>query len=289
MTQQSIVDLERGQRIIEDFPLGYPRFSALVASHNSFHLCRRFSGLRARLLLLKQDKLSLLEKQLEKIDRDEGPSLSLGSCRRDTNSERHEVLAKIQDALADYDEYLERHQRALYFESAPQRAISNLRNWISGTGCVARNETAYLEHDEDLVSLATSEDFLVTWLEAQTGNIRVCLNKLLINSGLKSPPDAQSGVSRDPKVHIFSPSSLRLMVRIFVVPFITILLLTPVITFSFVNSLSARLIIVVAATMIFVVALSSLTRTRIVELIVAGATYTTVLVVFISGTGGPVH
>ena len=38
---------------VEDYLPGYPRFAALVASHDSFHLCRRFSNLWARLLLLK--------------------------------------------------------------------------------------------------------------------------------------------------------------------------------------------------------------------------------------------
>jgi len=88
--------------LVEDFPAGYPRFSALIASHDSFHLCRRFSNLRARLLLLKQDRLSLLEKRLEKIDREEVELLLLGSSRDDTNIERISVLAEIDEALADY-------------------------------------------------------------------------------------------------------------------------------------------------------------------------------------------
>jgi hypothetical protein len=87
---------------VEDYPSGYPRYSALIASHDSFHLCRRFSNLRARLLLLKQDRLSLLEKQLQKIDREEVAILSLGSSRRDSNSERNSILSQIDKALADY-------------------------------------------------------------------------------------------------------------------------------------------------------------------------------------------
>ena len=55
-----------------------------------------------RLLLLKQDRLSLLEKRLEKIGRQEVDLLSLGSSRDDTNRERTSVLAEIDAALADY-------------------------------------------------------------------------------------------------------------------------------------------------------------------------------------------
>lgn len=87
---------------VQDFRPGYPRFSALIASHHSFHLCRRFSDLRTRLLLLKQDRLTILEKRLEKLDRDEVASLSLGTCRADKNEDRHAVLAEVDDALTDY-------------------------------------------------------------------------------------------------------------------------------------------------------------------------------------------
>jgi hypothetical protein len=55
-----------------------------------------------RLLLLKQDRLSQLEKQLEKIDQEEATPLSLRSSRRDTNNERSSVLLEIDAALADY-------------------------------------------------------------------------------------------------------------------------------------------------------------------------------------------
>lgn len=92
--------------LVEDYPQGYPRFSALIASSDHFHLCRRFSNLRSRLLLQKQDKLSLLESQLEKIDRDEEATLFLGSRRRDRNQERLSLLVQIDEALADYGIYL---------------------------------------------------------------------------------------------------------------------------------------------------------------------------------------
>ena len=88
--------------VVEDHPNGYPRYSALVASHDSFFLCRRFSTLRARLLLLKQDKLSILEQKLEAIDRNERNPLRLGSSRVDDNAERAAILSEIDSALADY-------------------------------------------------------------------------------------------------------------------------------------------------------------------------------------------
>lgn len=87
---------------VEDYPQGYPRFSALIGASDQFHICRRFSNLRSRLLLAKQDKLSLLESQLERVDREEEAVLFLGSNRIDMNLERLSLLSRIDDALADY-------------------------------------------------------------------------------------------------------------------------------------------------------------------------------------------
>jgi hypothetical protein len=54
------------------------------------------------MLLSKQDRLSYLESQLQKIDRQETEPLRLGSCRADDCSERSSVLLKIDQALVDY-------------------------------------------------------------------------------------------------------------------------------------------------------------------------------------------
>ena len=49
------------------------------------------------------------------------------------------------------------------------RDIESLRNWQAGTGSLAREETEYLSHHQDLVSLASAGDNAVmqleTWVE----------------------------------------------------------------------------------------------------------------------------
>lgn len=86
----------------EDQPAGYPRFSAHVAGDETHQIYRRFSTLRTRLLLSKQDSLSVLETKLDKIDRAEKCKAFLGSKRRDRNQERHNVLFQIEGELAGY-------------------------------------------------------------------------------------------------------------------------------------------------------------------------------------------
>ncbi|KAL5317337.1 hypothetical protein ACEPPN_014432 [Leptodophora sp. 'Broadleaf-Isolate-01'] len=92
-----------GMETRKDFR-GYPRFSALIAAHDSFQVLRRFSNLRTRLLLLSQDQVTQLEERLDRIDREESSPLFLGSSRRDKNEERKSVLEDLRDALKTYGE-----------------------------------------------------------------------------------------------------------------------------------------------------------------------------------------
>ncbi|CAI7589322.1 unnamed protein product [Penicillium glandicola] len=93
---------ETSTRNIEDYRPGYPRFAALISAHDPYFLCRRFDKLRARLLLQKQDKLSILEKRLEQVDHDETSVVFLGKSRCDKNAERISLLSEIDSTLADY-------------------------------------------------------------------------------------------------------------------------------------------------------------------------------------------
>lgn len=170
---------------MEDYPSGYPRFSALVGTHSSFYVCRRFSTLRARLLLQKQDRIAELEHQLQHIDEEESQPLFLGSLRKDRNQDRERVLANIDVALQDYgepiirlrgvefvdlrdtdkileDKYLERLDRIFSLKAARPRDVSNLCNWLEYTGCVARNETQFLTNENDLINPIRAEDNALT-------------------------------------------------------------------------------------------------------------------------------
>ena len=87
---------------VEDYRAGYPQFSALIGSHSSFYVFRRFLRTRARILLLKQDEISLLESQLDRVDHEETRELFLGNTRRDKNPERIMYLARLEVALSNY-------------------------------------------------------------------------------------------------------------------------------------------------------------------------------------------
>jgi len=51
---------------------------------------------------MKQDRVSVLEQELELVDQEERLELFLGNCRRDQNPQRKAVLEKLCNALSDY-------------------------------------------------------------------------------------------------------------------------------------------------------------------------------------------
>lgn len=54
----------------------------------------------------------------------------------------------------------------LNFGPARRRDVESLQNWLDGTGCLAREEAAYLTHHRELVSLAPAGDNAIIQLEA---------------------------------------------------------------------------------------------------------------------------
>ena len=63
------------------------------------------------------------------------------------------------------DAFIERNHRIIGFESAKARDVQNLQNWVDGNGCVAREETAYLQRSEELLTLSYAYDSAVIWSE----------------------------------------------------------------------------------------------------------------------------
>ena len=84
-------------------------------------------------------------------------SFSLSSFSLNLNTSRR--------ADNQVDVFLEKNHRILGYKSADPRDVQNLQNWVDGTGCIVREETAYLQSNEELLTLRHSYDSAVTWLE----------------------------------------------------------------------------------------------------------------------------
>ncbi|KAJ8129455.1 hypothetical protein O1611_g4178 [Lasiodiplodia mahajangana] len=200
---------------IEDHPAGYPLFAAMISSHPSLFVFRRFAAIRARMILYKQDRISQLEKQLQKVDQDEARPIQLGSYRTDVNMHRRALLDQLDVAINQYgkfpippkkssslnpqvaDDLCQRTRQALAVKLAAPWDVRNLNCWVEGFGCITEAETEYLAHTRDLMALgpAEADEFLETITHKVEDTI-IWVSRILGR-------DFRDGYSSDPDVHIF--------------------------------------------------------------------------------------
>lgn len=91
--------------------------------------------------------------------------------------------SQLSNERLGIDKFIERTTRAFSLQLAEQRDITSLQNWVDARGCLARDETAYLSREDELVSLAPLADSAIQQLEAwvedrliQYGYWRGCRN-----------------------------------------------------------------------------------------------------------------
>jgi len=221
----------------------------------------------------------MLEQRLDQIDQQETSLLFLGKSRCDGNLDRISLLSEIESCLADYDHFTERTYRMLSLNPAQQRDVQSLQNWLDGTGCLAKEEIEYLAHRRELVSLAPAGDSALLQLEVWVEDKLIRFYRGFRNSHYHS-------VSIDANVYIYSGTLIKRTARALLLFLITFLLLMPVVICNIINTISIRIIVIMISTISYLFILSELTKSRTMELILAGATYATILIVFVSGTRG---
>lgn len=67
---------------------------------------------------------------------------------------------------AALDSFIERSHRILSISKAPTRDVANLQNWVDGTGAIAREETEFLGHRDELMSLVPPADIATSRIES---------------------------------------------------------------------------------------------------------------------------
>lgn len=88
----------------------------------------------------------------------------------------------------------------------------------------------------------------------------------------KHRQERQTNVSRDPQVTICTPNLINNVTRLVLTPILIFIVLVPAVLCSSIESSSARLGIMIGATTTFITLLALLTKSRTIELAVAGAT-----------------
>ena len=92
--------------LVEQCAEGYPRLAAFLDSDDNFMIYRRFGFLSSRLLLDQQDKLRLLEEELNAIDQNDAETNPNRNLTRDLpeeeSRERQGLLTMIRREYCEY-------------------------------------------------------------------------------------------------------------------------------------------------------------------------------------------
>ncbi|KAK4205084.1 hypothetical protein QBC40DRAFT_325700 [Triangularia verruculosa] len=272
------------ENMLDRYRSGYPRYSALLSSHPSFQAFRRFTRLRMRLALIKQDEIARLEHKLDDLDSAESRSIFLGCIRRDQNEDRRRVLESIEKALSEYDNMLEQTRRATSMPKPSRREVDNLKNWTAGTACISRKETEYLGMDEDIGTLAGPVDRAFTYSESVVEDCTYWLDKLFGRFFPKLQARRYK-VTADSNILLLGPH-LRRLSRILAVVAVTLVILVPTIFIPSIPTSGGRIIASVFSATVFLVVISFFTTARTVDIFASGASYAAVLVALTTATRG---
>lgn len=166
-------------------------------------------------------------------------------------------------------------------EDAEARDIESLQNWLNGTGCIAREETAYLAQSREVATLAPSRDRALlrmeVWMESALirfyrGFRNVRNIETMSEYANKDDQDSRFNLSVDPNVFPYSGPLIKRAARAILLSLITSLLLMPVAICNLTQKTSSRIVVVMISTIIYLVVLSELTKSRTMELVLAGVT-----------------
>lgn len=91
---------------MEKFKRGYPNLAAFNDSDESYMIYRRFGYLQARVLLIKQDEMRVLECRLDELDHkdkfDDPEALMLRNSDEGHSNERRLLLKEIECKYLEY-------------------------------------------------------------------------------------------------------------------------------------------------------------------------------------------
>jgi hypothetical protein len=95
----------------------------------------------------------------------------------------------------------------LSLDAAEARDIESLQNWSNGTGCIARDETAYLEHSRELASLAPFRDSALLKVEIWVEDALIRFYRGFRN--VREPSPCRNRLIKAPRIITMTSRSIR--------------------------------------------------------------------------------
>jgi hypothetical protein len=152
---------------VEDHPRGYPRLAAFIDSDVDGRIYRRFGYMRNYLLLRRQDEISVLEEEMNALDREHDSDDPYRLCSRRYDEEdpqkmqRKELMSRLNEKLKEYDELLLREHAIMSIKQPSDKIHRSYFDYIWNEKPLCQAEYQFVFHKDDFVALGVQED---TWL-----------------------------------------------------------------------------------------------------------------------------
>lgn len=190
---------------------------------------------------------------------------------------------------------MKRNRDILGIEPAQRREILNLQNWLSDSGCIARDETQYLDDQRDLMNLGGySVDRALNRLQGPIEDTVIWLSKKFVfleklvspgppiwevwesqacnDSRTKCNQNVRSNASDDAKIFIMVEPLLSLLGRLLMACSLAVALFIPLVIVQSIRPVVPRFLATFVGVTSNTVLLSWLTCANTFEMYLAGAT-----------------
>ena len=153
--------------VVEDRPRGYPRLAAFIDSDVDGRIYRRFGYLRNYLLLHRQDEISMLEEEMNALDKEHENADPYRLCSRRYDEEdpqkmqRKELMSRLNEMLKEYDELLLREHAIMSIKQPSDKTHRSYFDYVWNEKPLCQAEYQFIFHKDDFIALGEQED---TWL-----------------------------------------------------------------------------------------------------------------------------
>ena len=156
--------------IVDDHPEGYPQLAAFVTADDNFLIARKYGFLRNRVLLYRQDELSVLERDLIDLDADDenNRAIALRSRKRDEETDtdplysRKVLTQKIDDKPKEYGQHpLLCYWMSMSSHPPPDGLVSRIKIYMSLKPPTSRNTNSFIEWIKQHKPLSSEESTFI--------------------------------------------------------------------------------------------------------------------------------
>jgi len=268
---------------LKDRVVGLPRLSAFLNSDPNFAIMRGFGELHCRVLLHREIELTTLEKELQKLDKEDEQNPDMEYRLRtieyfdDGEDERRELVELIEERLSSYDDFLLKYNRIRSLPPPSNRNYLSVFRRMWNTKPLYREQDDFIYEAEDFVAVGGNQN---KWYDD-------CL-ELFFNHWPKSVKKTLwqgsklAARSDIPSTYYYDRDRIKSITK-FVSGVLAVALIIGPVAILFHCSLTKRQMmgLVLGSALVFSLAISLLTEAKRVDVFFGTAAYCGVLVVFL--------